>query len=316
MRILMCNSFHYLRGGAERCFFDLMTLLREKGHEVIPFSMSHEQNLSSDYSKYFVSHIDYPNLMNSDASMLTKLRAMGRLVHSREAAQQIDRLIRDTKPDIAHIHGIAHETSPSILPVIKRHNIPIVQTLHDYKLLCPNTSFVTNGEICERCKGRRYYNAVRYRCKRGSLAASMMATVEAYAHGTTRIYERNVDCFISPSEFLAQKVADFGIDNEVITIPNFIDIDNFRPVFAPEPYYVFSGRLVDVKGIRTLIEAAEKVRKGRLYVAGRGDLQDELETYVCERGLDHVKFFRTSVHRSLDRAITIRVVYCHTVGMV
>jgi glycosyltransferase involved in cell wall biosynthesis len=302
MRILMCNSFHYLRGGAERCFLDLMGLLREQGHEVIPFSMHHEHNLPSDYERYFISHIDYPSLMGSNVSMLTRLKAMGRILYCREAAEKIDRLIRDTQPDIAHVHGIAHETSPSILPVIKRHGLPVVQTLHDYKLLCPNTSFVTQGEICERCKGGRFYNATRYRCKRGSLPASAIATVEAYAHKSSRVYERNVDRFISPSEFLARKVAAFGITTDMVTIPNFINIDSFTPVYAPEPYYVFAGRLVDVKGIRTLVRAAEKVRKGRLYIAGSGDLRKELEDYVADRGLDHITFLG---HLATDKLIEL-----------
>ena len=302
MRILMCNSFHYLRGGAERCFLDLMGLLREQGHEVVPFSMQHERNLPSDYEGYFISHIDYPSLMGSDVSMLTRLKAMGRILYCKEAAEKIDRLIRDTQPDIAHVHGIAHETSPSILPVIKRHGLPVVQTLHDYKLLCPNTSFVTHGEICERCKGGRFYNATRFRCKRGSLPASVMATVEAYAHKSSRVYERNVDRFISPSEFLARKVAGFGITTDMVTIPNFINIDSFTPVYAPEPYYVFAGRLVDVKGIRTLVRAAEKVRKGRLCIAGSGDLRQELEDYVADRGLDHITFLG---HLATDKLIEL-----------
>ena len=290
MRILMCNSFHYVRGGAERCFLDLMALMREQGHDVIPFSMQHERNLPSDYASYFISNIDYPSLMQNGKSIRARLKATERILYSREAAGKIDLLIRETRPDIAHVHGIAHETSPSILPVLKRHGIPVVQTLHDYKLLCPNTSFVSNGQICERCKGGRFYNATRYRCKRGSLPASLIATLEAYAHKFSRIYEHNVDCFISPSKFLARKVAEFGVTGKVVTIPNFIDVASFTPGYAPEPYYVFAGRLVDVKGVRTLVRAAEMVTKGRLFIAGSGDLKEELETYVADRGLDHVTF--------------------------
>jgi glycosyltransferase involved in cell wall biosynthesis len=286
----MCNSFHYLRGGAERCFLDLMALMRDHGHEVIPFSMQHDLNLPSEYESYFVDHIDFPKLLDSGASLPTRLKAAGRLIHSREAAGKIDRLIRDTRPDIAHVHGIAHEISPSILPAIKNHGLPIVQTLHDYKLLCPNTSFVSNGEICERCKGGRFYNATRNRCKRGSLAASAVASLEAYVHRISRIYSRNVDRFIAPSEFLARKVTEFDISTDVVNIPNFIDVDNFEPAYEPEPFYVFAGRLVEVKGIRTLIRAAENVPKGTLYVAGSGDLENQLKAYVAERGLHHVVF--------------------------
>ena len=302
MRILMCNSFHYLRGGADRCFLQLMEILRDQGHEVIPFSMRHERNLVSDYDRYFISHIDYPSLAGSNASLLTKLRAMGRILYCREAAEKIDRLIRDSQPDIAHLHGIAHEISPSILPIIKRHRLPVVQTLHDYKLLCPNTSFVNNGEICERCKGGRFHNATRHRCKRGSLAASFMATTEAYVHKSTRIYERNIDRYISPSVFLARKLAEFGIVTKVVTIPNFIDVDSVKPAYSPRPYYVFAGRLVDVKGVRTLIEAAEKVRKGHLYIAGSGDLEKELQTYVADRELKHITFLG---HLATDKLIKL-----------
>ena len=302
MRILMCNSFHYLRGGAERCFLDLMDVLRAEGHEVIPFSMTHERNLPSEYADHFISYVDYPSLMSSDASLLTKVKAMGRVIHFSEAAEKIDQLIRATRPDIAHVHGIAHEMSPSILPVLKRHGLPVVQTLHDYKLLCPNTSFVTNGAICERCKGHRYYNAVRYRCKRGSLGASLLAATEAYAHQMSQVYQRNVDCFISPSRFLQEKVAEFGVSNPVVNIPNFINVDHLQPRYEPQPYYVFAGRLVEVKGIWTLIKAAARLPKGHLYVAGGGELADELQAYVQAQGLTHITFLG---HLATDELIDL-----------
>ena len=145
MKILMCNSFYYLRGGSERCFFDLMALLRSNGHEVIPFSMHHERNEPTPYDEYFLSAIDFPSMLGKDSSLGDKFTVMERVIYSREARRKIKKLIADTRPDIAHIHGIASETSPSILPALKTAGIPIVQTLHDYRLICPNTSFVSHG---------------------------------------------------------------------------------------------------------------------------------------------------------------------------
>ena len=289
MKILMCNSFNYLRGGAERCFIELSELLTERGHEVIPFCMEDERNLPSPYAAYFTSHIDFPTQMQKQG-IKPKLTALARVIYSREAQRNIARLIADTQPDIAHVHGIAHETSPSILPVIRRAGIPIVQTLHDYKLICPNTTFVSHGEICESCRGHRYYNVARKRCKRDSLAASTLAAIEMYAHKATQIYERHVDTFIAPSAFLRDKVAEYGIKNSVVHIPNFIDASSFPPHYEPENYFVYCGRFTQEKGILTLLAAMKHVSTGHLYIAGRGDLEPTMRDFLRDKDIENVTF--------------------------
>jgi len=290
MRILMCNSFFYLRGGAERCFFDLSALLEAHGHTVIPFCMDHPQNLPSPYADYFISYMDFPSQLAKDAGLAGKLAVAERVIYSREAKAKVARLIEATKPDIAHIHGIAHETSPSILGAIKAAGVPIVQTLHDYKLLCPNTNFVAQGQLCEACKGHHYYNVARFRCKRGSLSASLLAAVEMYAHKAFQLYERHVDVFISPSRFLQHKVADFGIRNPVVHIPNFLHVDTIVPDYTADDYFVYSGRLVDVKGVQTLVEAMGQVQRSHLYIAGHGELEGPLRAYVQAQGITNVTF--------------------------
>lgn len=290
MKVLMINSFFYLRGGSERCFFDLMALLEAHGHEVIPFSMHHERNRPTPYADYFISNIDFPQKLGGGSSLADKLSAVERVLYSREARRQIERLIADTRPDVAHVHGIAHETSPSILPALQKAGVPVVQTLHDYKLLCPNTNFVSQGEVCERCRGHRYYNVVRYRCKRDSLPASLLAGLEMSVHKALQIYERNVDVFIAPSQFLRQKLLEYGIGNEVVHLPNAIDVDSFQPCYQPDDYFVYVGRLVSVKGIRTLLEAMRQVPNGRLLIAGGGEEEGALQAFAREHGLHNVQF--------------------------
>ncbi|MEM7131337.1 MAG: glycosyltransferase family 4 protein [Chloroflexota bacterium] len=289
MKILMCNSFHYLRGGAERCFFELSAILEANGHTVVPFCMSDERNLASKYSDYFMSQIDFPTKLK-EGGVKSKLEVMERVIYSREANRKVTELIEDTQPDIAHIHGIAHETSPSILPAIKRFGIPIVQTLHDYKLICPNTSFVSGNSVCEKCRGHRYYNVMLNRCKRGSLPASFLAAVEAYVHKGMQIYEKHVDHFISPSQFLKEKVESYGIQNPIVHLPNFINIDDFTPCYEPEDYFVFCGRLVPEKGIRTLVQAMKNINQSHLYIAGNGELEDDLKDFVRNNDIYNVTF--------------------------
>lgn len=289
MKILMVNTFNYLRGGAERCYLSLSNLLMQKGHTVIQFCMHHEKNLPSEYEAYFLNHIDFPTAMRQ-GGLRGKAQVLERVIYSREAKQKIEQLIIDTRPDIVHIHGIAHEISPSILPGIKKFNLPVVQTLHDYKLLCPNTNFISQGTVCEKCRGHKYYNVVRYRCKRGSLSASTLAGIELYTHKITQIYERHIDTFIAPSLYLQQKVKSYGIQNRVVHIPNFIELEKFSPSYESKNYFVYFGRLVRTKGLKTLLRAMKKVSKGELLIAGSGEMEGTLKKYCQEEELRNVIF--------------------------
>jgi len=289
MKILMVNSFNYLRGGGERCFFDLSALLESHGHEVIPFTMAHPKNLPSPYEEYFPSYIDFPTEL-AKPGLGTRLTVAERILYSREARDKIERLVADTQPDLVHIHGFIHEMSTSILPPLKKAALPVIQTLHDYKIVCPNTTFVSHDRICEACKGHRYVNIVRNRCKRGSTMASFLAGAEMYFHEVFRLYEPNIDLFISPSEFLARKVTEHGIHTPVVTIPNFINPDAFRPNDTPEHYFLYVGRLVRVKGVMTLLEAMRRLPDADLRIAGTGELEAEARAFVSEHNLTNVTF--------------------------
>jgi len=290
MKILMVNSFNYVRGGAERCFLDLSALLAARGHEVVPFAMQHPLNRPSDYDVDFVSYMDFPTEL-AKPGVGPKLEVAERILYSREARRKIERLVADTRPDLVHIHGFIHEMSTSILPALKKAGLPVIQTLHDYKIVCPNTTFISQETICERCRGHRYYNIARYRCKRDSRMASILAGAEMYFHEVFRLYEPNIDLFISPSDFLAAKVQEHGIRKPIVTVPNFINPGQFQPRYEPENYFIFVGRLVRTKGILTLLEAMRRIdTTAELRIAGAGELEPELRAFVAAHGLSNVKF--------------------------
>jgi glycosyltransferase involved in cell wall biosynthesis len=290
VNILVCNSFLYERGGAETCALDHMDLLASRGHAVVPFAIEHPLNRPSPYSSYFASRVDYPSLLKPGTSPITRMRAAARVVYSFEARRHISRLIAETRPDVAHAHGIAHELSPSVLGAMRAAGVPVVQTLHDFKLLCPNTTFVSHGEICERCAGGRYVHAALRRCKRGSLAASGVAAIESYAHHALRLYERNVDVFLAPSRFLAGKLRAAGFRGRLQLLRHGIDTDRVSYNPSPDRYAVFVGRLVQVKGLRTLLQAVRSVRDLKLYVVGEGELRAELTATAASEGLTNVTF--------------------------
>jgi glycosyltransferase involved in cell wall biosynthesis len=289
VRVLLCNSFFYERGGAETSMIDLMRLLVVHGDEVVPFAMDHPENRPTEYAKYFPPGIDYPRLL-TEGGRRDRARAAVRVVYNAEARRRLSRLLSDVSPDIAHVHGIAHELSPAVLGAFHRHGVPVVQTLHDFKIVCPNTSFVSHGSVCERCSKGRYYPVVVHRCKRGSMSASIVVAIEAYVHRLLRTYERNVDAFIAPSRFLYARLRSHGFGGTMVHLAHPFDASQIRPCYQPGGYFVYVGRLVDVKGVRTLLAAMRYVRRSKLYVIGDGELSRELAEFASERRLTNVEF--------------------------
>ena len=287
MKVLAVNKFYYLYGGADRYFLERNELLRQRGHEVIPFAMSHERNLSTPYAEYFVSPIYFFDTKRQSRPW----KIVERVLYSLETKQKISRLVKETRPDIAHLHNIAHQLSPSVLQPLKDFGLPVVQTLHDYKLICPSYRLFSHGELCERCKGGRFYHAALQRCNRGSLAASALNSVEMYLHHTVlRLYDQ-VDRFIAPSRFVQNKVVEFGVAPERVSyLPHFVDLNTWSPNKERGEYIVYFGRLVEGKGVATLIRALKHVRKVDLYIIGEGELEGHLKSLAAAEGLSHIHF--------------------------
>lgn len=285
MKILLINKYYYVKGGADRHVLLLQELLERNGHEVIIFSMNDPKNEPSRYAKHFVSNVDFEHVRGGKEG----LRTVGRMLFSWEARRNVARLIADTKPDIAHIHNIYHQISPSILPLLRQNSIPIVQTLHDYKLICPNYSLFTEGNICERCKSHKYYNAIRHRCIKDSVSASTLAAVEMSLHKLLGLYERHVNIFISPSAFLMNTVRSWGFTNlDIRQLPYFMDATG-TPNTKPGTYLLYFGRLSREKGVDTLLEAMDGITTP-LKIVGTGPQEHTLRLYAKEHSITNVEF--------------------------
>ncbi|MDZ7860574.1 MAG: glycosyltransferase family 4 protein [Candidatus Krumholzibacteriota bacterium] len=296
MRILMAQKFHFYRGGDSTYMFNLTKLHRDRGHKVAHFSMSHPENIESEYSGYFASEIDFPQLLE-DFSPRSAAKVITKSIYNREAARNITELIESFKPDIAHFHNIHDHLSTSIVKPFYSRGIPIVWTLHDYRLICPNSTFLSKGEICERCLPGRFYNVLLRRCKKGSLPASLVAMLSAYFGRLTRVKNR-VSHFITPSLFLKGKLVSAGFDEGRITaVPNFVDLSSFASDPEEEDYFIYSGRLSFEKGIDILIEAAAKLQSGRLLIVGGGPEEERLKGLAARLGADNVEF---TGHKSKD----------------
>lgn len=287
MKILAANKFYYLKGGAERHFFNLNEMLKERGHKIIPFAMQDKRNIPSPYEKYFVSNV---NLEKAGFSV-NDTKAAGRIIYSFEARRKINNLIDKYKPDIAHVHNIYHQISPSILTAIKKRGIPVVMTVHDFKLMCPIYIFYTQGKVCERCKKYRYYNCILRRCAKNSYLASKLNATEMYIHRLLKIYKNNIDAYISPSKFVKNKLVEYGFDqSKIFVLPHFVKYESIAPNYETGGYILYFGRLSKEKGVKNLILAMKKIKNKNLKIAGSGPQEKKLKNIAKQEGLKNIEF--------------------------
>ncbi|MFQ5905072.1 MAG: glycosyltransferase, partial [bacterium] len=290
MRILLCNTYLYRKGGAEVSFFETADLLTRKGHEVLFFGMKDPRNEISGNSDCFVDNIRFGDYRPS--SVLWNARALGRVLYSTEAAGKVRRLIQHNMPDFAYVNNIAHHISPSILDVFKECGVPVMMSVRDYKIICPNSLLLNRDGVCERCWGGKYYNALIHRCKRGSLIPSAVACLEAYLHRHKGIYD-SVSAFLAPSHFCKEKLVQFGVERKkIFVVPNFVNRRSSGLI--PEgslPFCAYFGRLSKEKGLHQLIEAAH-ICGQRVVIVGDGELKDGLFSHAKKLGATNVAFWQ------------------------
>lgn len=309
MDILQVNKYYYPKGGSERYFFSLSKELEKRGHRVIPFSMKHPENDPTPYEDYFVDEQNYYR----NASLHEKVSRARSFIRSRQAAEQIRRLVDAYKPQIAHLHNIYHQITPSIIPILLDAGVKVVMTLHDYKLVCPNYSMYTRGEYCFRCKNGVYLHAPLTRCHYGSFWRSALIAIEASWQRFTRVYHR-VHLLITPSEFMRDRLIDGGFDPaRIVFVPAYMPWDASDSSAGqaagpkrslPDKYLLFFGRMSEEKGVHVLLEAMRGLKDIPLVLCGDGPLAPVLKRYAEEHAMRDMIFTGHLDKRELESIIT------------
>lgn len=297
MKILEVNKFNYVQGGADKHFLDMVQLLKAKGNEVAVFSMENEKNEFSPWKKYFVSYVGY----QKNDTFLQKLKGALRMFYSFEAKRKMKKLLEDFQPDIVHIHNIYHQISPSILPIIKKRNIPVVMTVHDYKLICPNYLLQCQGKNWEDLQGKKYLQFIKNRCFKNSYLKSLLVVLETKFHKFLDIYDKNIDLYISPSAFTKDKLVAGGVPAEkILVLPLFSPASNFdekSKIEIGEKYVLYFGQISKEKGVDDLLEIFGALPNLNLYLAGKKESAIEVSSR------DNIKFLGFLNQRELERYI-------------
>jgi glycosyltransferase involved in cell wall biosynthesis len=285
MRILFCNKYNFPFSGTEVYLFELMELLREQGHEVALFSMQDPRGQSTPYDAHFVPKIDF----KAGGSLLKRARLAGHAIYSWEVQCRLRAMMREFKPEIAHIRNIYHHLSPSILWELKRQGVPVLYHLNDFKLLCPAYNMVARGEPCEACKGGAFWHALNADCYPGTSARAVLA-VEAYAHRKLGTYRKCVDLFVAPSEFVREKFIEHGWNpGKFEVLPHFQKAHEISSS-ANERTILYFGRLSAEKGVEDVLHAAYRLPQAHFVIAGDGPKHKDLMSLAKTLELENVEF--------------------------
>lgn len=250
MRILTLHNYYQQPGGEEQIFATESALLESNGHEVLCYTLNNDQIATTNPLKLAKN-----TLWNS--TVYHDLRS----------------LIRKKKPQVAHFHNTFPLISPSAYYAAKDEGVAVVQTLHNYRLLCPNALFFRDGRVCEDCLGKVPLPGVIHRCYRGSLSASAMVAATTSFHSLLGTWSKAVDVFIVYSQFALNKFIQGGLPAHKIAFKtNFL-----HPAPMPSEgkggYAVFVGRLSIEKGLGVMLDAWRQLdKKIPLKILGDGPM--------------------------------------------
>jgi glycosyltransferase involved in cell wall biosynthesis len=287
VRVLLVNAFHYLRGGVERTYLDESRWLAAAGHEVAHLAIRDPRNLPSPTAAHFAPAADF----GEGAPALRQLAQLPRALWSGPAERSAEALVREFRPEVAHLHAPSRYLTPSVLRPLERANVPVVMTLHDFKPWCTNRILFAHGAPCERCRGGRHWKALATGCVQDSRLKSAVGMLEAYVHDRVGAY-RAVRLWVAPSRFVLEKAGEFGVDRARLRLlPHGVDREAgalqapgphaAAPVAPGERYVLFAGRLSVEKGVRLLPALAMRIAPVPLVVVGEGPLRAGLDSQVA-----------------------------------
>ncbi len=267
MRILLIHNRYQQPGGEDAVFEVEKALLKRMGHEVIPFVED-----------------------NARLNGVNPLKVARNAVWSREAQDKIRRLIRETKPDVAHFHNTFLMISPAAYYACKEAEVPVVQTLHNYRLICPGALLMRGGQMCEDCMNKIVpWPGVVHGCWRASKMGTAVVVTMLSVHRRMKTWQEQVDVYIALTEFARQKFIEGGLPADKIMVkPNFMAPDPGAGQHEGE-YALFVGRLSPEKGVQTLLRAWKHLGSIALKIVGDGPLMEEIRTFVRQEGLKNVE---------------------------
>lgn len=267
MQILLVHNFYQQAGGEDVVFKNESELLQHHGHTVFHYTADNHELLQTN---------------KGIAALET--------IWSHSSNKRLESVLQEVKPAVVHFHNTFMRISPSAYHVCHKLKVPVVQTLHNYRLLCPAATFYRNGQLCEDCLGQQVPIAsIRHACYRQSRSQSAVVSAMLTTHRLLNTWQDKVDIFIALTQFARQKFIEGGLPAEKIIVkPNFTYSDPGERT-KPGAFALFVGRLTPEKGINLLLKAWNSLADIPLKIVGDGPMRREVEVTIKNSGKSSIK---------------------------
>jgi glycosyltransferase involved in cell wall biosynthesis len=255
MKILFVHNKYKFRGGEDATLQMEVELLAGKGHEVNVLQFDNDD-------------ID---------GLFSKIKTGLRALYNGRSAQLLEQRIKNFKPDVVHVHNLFFTASPSVLYKAKAMHVPVIMTIHNYRLICANALLLRDNHVCELCVNKTFpLDGIRYKCYRGSAAESALVTSITSIHKILSTWKNKIDQFIVVSNFMKEKLQHSSLqlpENKTVVLPNLSE-DLAPGSGSRSDYFLFAGRLSYEKGIDILLESFANLPQIKLVIAGDGPLKE------------------------------------------
>jgi glycosyltransferase involved in cell wall biosynthesis len=280
MKILLVHNTYQYRGGEDVVLDQERQLLKNAGHEVVEY-----QRHNSEIQQY---------------STVQKVSLLVRTVWASDSRREFSALLQENKPDIVHIHNTFPLISPSIYWACRSAQVPVVQTLHNYRMFCPQANFFRDGKTCEDCIDGNFWQGVRHGCYRDSRLETAPVALMLWVHHALKTWHRMVDRYIVLTAFSRSRFVNAGLPADKIVVkPNFVPDTGVRT--QEGSYALCVGRVSQEKGVTALLKAWRQVpRTYVLRVIGDGPAREQLERDAKADGLSNVTFMG---HQPRERVV-------------
>lgn len=277
--ILIVHNYYQIPGGEDTVVENEKTLLETHGHNVFLYTRRNSE--------------------------LREMRKIGKLllpittVFNPRTYKDIKRIIVENKIDVVHVHNTLNLISPAVYYAARVCNVPVVQTVHNFRLVCPGATFYREGHICEDCLRQGLKCSIKHSCYRGSKVQTLACALTMTIHRTLGIYKKiNYICL---TEFTKDKIKSVVDSERVYIKPNFVY--DQKGLNQAEDYYIFVGRVEEIKGVDVLVDAFRSMPSKKLKIVGRGDLSEHIAKRLKKENIHNVELLGFKPHDEVNELL-------------
>ena len=277
--ILIVHNYYQIPGGEDTVVANEKLLLEQHGHNVVLYTRSNSELRE----------------MQKTGKLLLPITT----VFNPRTYKNIKRLIVENKIDVVHVHNTLNLISPAVYYASRVCNVPVVQTVHNFRLVCPGATFYRDGHICEDCLRHGLKCSVKHNCYRGSKIQTLACALTLTIHRILGIYKKiNYICL---TEFTKDKIKSVVDPERVYIKPNFVY--DQKGLNQAEDYYIFVGRIEEIKGVDVLVDAFRSMPSKKLKIVGRGDMSEHIAKRLEKENICNVELLGYKLHDEVNELL-------------